>query len=183
MKGNIVSVVPYFFVRCQDAEIAGIEADVSEIHWLKFTKMSVGEYDFVVTSKVGESWFSADTGVGAYGEAVESELAKRLVRNSTVLELRIGWDVTLPGGIEVVDRAHRLVAKTDLEFGTRSWLMDENGRPLLDHSGKVLSNLDFKHQRMAILAQAFNAVDSWLSDEQWSAVDEWMKMARLGGMK
>lgn len=179
-----MSVVPYFFVRCEDTAIAGIEADVREIHWLKFTKMSVGEYDFVVTSKVGESWFSADTGVGAYGEAVESELAKRLVRNQAVSELRIGWDITLPGGIEVVDQTHRLVVKTDLEFRTRSWLLDENSRPLLDHySGKVLPNLDFNHQRMAILAQAFNAMDSWLSDEQWSTVGEWIKMARLGGMK
>jgi len=62
-------------------------------------------------------------------------------------------------------------------------MVDENGLQLLDNDGKPLGHLDYSHKRMALLAQAFNAVDNWLNDEQWAAVDEWMKFARLGGMK
>jgi hypothetical protein len=171
-----MSVVPFFLVRCDAKDIKFITDTASEVWQLKFEHVHNEDLK-------GETWFIGDMGIDCYRRASESELAKCLFNMSCVIELRVGYEQDIERSTQVT-ADHHLINNNGLEYLPRSWLLDESGDQLLDDDGKPLPSLDYAHKRMALLAQAFNATDEWLDDEQWKTIaDKWIPKACLGGMK
>jgi len=120
-KGKIMSVVPYFFVRCKADVIASIESSVREIdHRLQFERTEIMEHSTLPKPLADEAWFLADMRVGAHGDASESEIAKRLYSLVDVLELRWTTDMAFSdaGITEIVTKEHRLITNSGLECQT-----------------------------------------------------------------